>query len=582
MNTVLRRCLSLLITLLLIVTSAVSEDISSVCDSCNLEKETKLYKLTNANGSEMYMHYCDECKGNIELTVFLNGGNMEEVEQIELAEQMDDPFTLADQKSNSNGFRYEGPGFDTPEDAALCYFAGLKNLNFEQMLFSFAWETQAEHFDFRSLLERAKGIDPVYVPGMPFSCALLYSANLELLRNNQINAISKSLESYINEEMNNSTAGFINLREDSDIDAYFERCNNGRIEKLENMTNIRFYTPDEVTGGRFSKEKAQEIYKKSTKMYGADEYRDIVIVADIDDETICSLPTVARYGDKWYLVNSGSMTSNILGLDSNHQSFFVLSALKEDLLLMFSPYSAAAVLPEIDISMKYESDGFDSPEETVVAYLNGLKNVDVQQMLQAFAWETQIENYSLKDYIRKMHSVNRYSPVRMPAYNDLIKGSNMLSLRYSETKSLYNAIRAFMVAETDKVEEINNYRIDLKSDEEIDEFIRLYNNNRYEKLKKMNNIRLISPSTVIQNYKNDSVSKRMKQYQEIYGADEILDILAVANIEDETLVCNPLLARYGDKWFVVSVGGIAFAIIGINSVYQAFLTIKGPFESLIQ
>ncbi len=54
----------------------------------------------------------------------------------------------------------------------------------------------------------------------------------------------------------------------------------------------------------------------------------------------------------------------------------------------------------------------------------------------------------------------------------------MLSLRYSQIKSLYNAIRAFMVSETDKVEGIIHYFLSLKSEEEIDEFIRLYDNNR--------------------------------------------------------------------------------------------------------
>ena len=58
------------------------------------------------------------------------------------------------------GFRYEGEGFDTPEDAALYYLAGLKNQDFEQMLAAFAWETQADHFDFRSFvyLERFRSV----------------------------------------------------------------------------------------------------------------------------------------------------------------------------------------------------------------------------------------------------------------------------------------------------------------------------------------------------------------------------------------------------------------------------------------
>ena len=54
------------------------------------------------------------------------------------------------------GFRYEGEGFDTPEDAALYYLAGLKNQDFEQMLaafalFNLAYRTTSEIVDLNNI-----------------------------------------------------------------------------------------------------------------------------------------------------------------------------------------------------------------------------------------------------------------------------------------------------------------------------------------------------------------------------------------------------------------------------------------------
>ena len=52
--------------------------------------------------------------------------------------------------------KLEGPGFDTPEEALACYMEGLKNLDFEQMLSAFAWETQAEHYSIDMFFNRVK------------------------------------------------------------------------------------------------------------------------------------------------------------------------------------------------------------------------------------------------------------------------------------------------------------------------------------------------------------------------------------------------------------------------------------------
>ena len=92
-------------------------------------------------------------------------------------------FSSKDDQTEEKGmnadFRYEGPGFDTPEDAVLYYLAGLKNLDIEQMLGAFSWETQAAHYSFRDLVLRMKGMEPTVVPGMPFSDGFSTAAKVE-------------------------------------------------------------------------------------------------------------------------------------------------------------------------------------------------------------------------------------------------------------------------------------------------------------------------------------------------------------------------------------------------------------------
>ena len=324
------------------------------------------------------------------------------------------------------GFRYEGEGFDTPEDAALYYLAGLKNQDFEQMLAAFAWETQADHFDFRSFTAYMKGFNPVSVPGMPFSNGLLYSAELEEMRSRQAWLISRALELFVNNEMETSATRTVIMKDEAEIDEYFGRCDNGWPEQFASLENIRIYTPDDVTEGMFSHEMNQASYQKRNARYGADETRDVIIFADAGDTTIGIMPVAARYGDRWYLVSTSSMTSMILGIAVNCQAVFAVPEELAETVKGIEPAARVADLPDRNReAVRYEGSGFGTPEEAAEYYLEGLKNQNIQQMLGAFAWETQNSRYSLKDYILRMQCVNETAAIRMPAFSSLMAGSNL-------------------------------------------------------------------------------------------------------------------------------------------------------------
>ena len=483
-------------------------------------------------------------------------------------------------EGTAGSFRYEGNGFDTPEEAALWYLAGLKNGDFEQALSAFAWETQAEHFNFKAQITRAKGIDLSYVPGMPATGGLLTSAMAEQLRTYQANVICTALEIFVNDELYVSRTNSVALPSEEETDAYFLRCDNGRIGKLAEMDNIRIYMPDAVTDGKFSMEHNQKAYLSMNAKYGADETKDVVVAADIGGETWMTAPTAARYGDRWYLVSTGSMTTNILGINMYTVAFFPLPEGQKELLEREQPVMTAAALPESGgTGIRYEGNGFATPEEAVACYVEGLRNGNVQQMLSAFAWETQIARYSLKDYCLYYHVITPYAPVRMPSLNPLTEDANVASMRYQTYRKIYFAIRTYMLEEEAGAQQLlNGTRVDLKDEEAVDAFIRMFDNDRAERLKTLGEIRMINPADSLEYFMSDQYTDRMETLRKICGADEIMETVAYAEMDGDTLVCNPLLARYGERWYMVAAGSTAFAYLAIEANRQAFLVVKGSFE----
>ena len=228
------------------------------------------------------------------------------------------------QQEAAAAIRYEGEGFASPEEALTCYMEGLKNLDFEQMMCAFAWETQMEHFDFKAFFERIRAYQPTMRPRMPSVNDFMFSANVNVLRFYQADLIYRSVEVFIlgDDAPARAATGSIIFQKDSDdVEVFLNRFENGRLEKLTQMTNIRFLSPDAVTDQKFSSGPNPESFIKQTACYGADEAVNLVGVADVGDETLYCCPTICRYGEKWYLVSAGSFTSNIIGVPVDCQAF---------------------------------------------------------------------------------------------------------------------------------------------------------------------------------------------------------------------------------------------------------------------
>lgn len=70
---------------------------------------------------------------------------------------------------------------------------------------------------------------------------------------------------------------------------------------------------------------------------------------------------------------------------------------------------------------RYEGDGFDSPEAAMEAYLEALRNEDLEGAYKCFAIETSAENYTFQNQLAQNQSYYSTSTNKLPIYDDFTK-----------------------------------------------------------------------------------------------------------------------------------------------------------------
>ena len=465
---------------------------------------------------------------------------------------------------------YEGEGFDTPEEAVLYFLGGLKNLDYEQMLDAYAWETMISHYSMEEKFRQ----DRTFTPGdiwLPGSDDFTHALNLAALRDGEAESIARGMQAFLLDDNQIYPERADWKSEEAVIRNYLNRYTVSRLEQLRNMGNICFLTTEDVTGKDYSTGRKLESIERRRLQSGADELVAVSTVADIGDEKLFIAPTVARYGKRWYLF---SMESWVMGdiVTKNNLPSLGICCFSE---LPFSMEHATpageqvpqkALLPEI----RYEGDGFNTPEEAVTCYLEGLKNLDINQMLSAFAWETQAAHYDLIADYMDIPPFNSRSAM-IPQIHDMAVQIDLHLMRSHQIRMIYDSFTRYLIPDYYPVSDgFSMGRI--TKDEDIETFLQQFNEGKLERFKGLNNIRFVTPSEYLdEHYTEDFLSEWQTRYHPRFGADEVREIVAFADMGDEHLCVAPVVARYGDRWYLVNLHSMSRDMLakGGNSTYSA-------------
>lgn len=227
--------------------------------------------------------------------------------------------------------RYEGDGFDTPEEAVLNYVAGLRDLDLAKILRSFAIETLAEKETLKNKLMRITAYNPMLLPQFPDDNGLLRAVNAELMKNDIVTRLSRSLFIYLHPDQEETLGMSVPLTDEAAVDAFIAGYDLSALEAFRSidLDKVEFVDPDLLTEGKYSAEFNQNTLERLRVVYGADEITDRAAVFTVGDEQYIVMPGLVKYGDRWFICSLQGNLSMILGIDTYRSGFCSTSPLRD-------------------------------------------------------------------------------------------------------------------------------------------------------------------------------------------------------------------------------------------------------------
>ena len=215
-------------------------------------------------------------------------------------------------------------------------------------------------------------------------------------------------------------------------------------------------------------------------------------------------------------------------------------------------------------SGKMEGDGFDTPEEAASAYINGLKNMDINQIISTYAVETYVENYSLEKNISRLkgYSLNiGYIPdisdfsIRLNTEKrraDIVKDIRYQYLILTDSEIPYDG--SFLLFDN------NNY----DSPEDFVNSIFATDDNLYFTELVFDGTFII-PEALSDSFATEATKKVIQTNIDMINADDIKSVAAYLKCTGRDFILTMDTARYEDKWYVLNCQGTIGIYMGIST-----------------
>ena len=226
---------------------------------------------------------------------------------------------------------------------------------------------------------------------------------------------------------------------------------------------------------------------------------------------------------------------------------------------------------------KIEGDGYATPEEAAMAYVEALKEQDLDKMLSTFAVETYCEKYNTEDHIRRVgsYSITDYltNPIS-PASINILKDKNA-GIRQSD---LIRSINYLLLALT-----ICYEKYDLGKDTEILEEVlsgnSVFNSDSSNKLDPDQIVSdlcmfpdtssiqiegIIYPEDLSQLYLQSANLSNMKTNADIMGAEGFKSLGVLFSMGTKRYLATMDTVRYNGRWYNLKGTGMFSTFLGLS------------------
>lgn len=216
---------------------------------------------------------------------------------------------------------------------------------------------------------------------------------------------------------------------------------------------------------------------------------------------------------------------------------------------------------------RYEGVGFATPEEAVQAYLDGMRDADLSQMIGAFAVETYVDHYDFQAQLERLRAYMINLEMHFPNDNDLMRALNVESRKNQIVNGITYQQFALLAPEwdisapltfgTDDTEGIPELMAQFAAAAEFD-------------MSGLTFVGFFAPETLAELYLSERNQENMAKQATVCGMDELRSMVAGFSLGGEQYLLCCDVGRYGDAWYMNSLSGNIGNLLGI-AVYRGGL-----------
>ena len=267
------------------------------------------------------------------------------------------------------------------------------------------------------------------------------------------------------------------------------------------------------------------------------------------------------------LLPVGALGSNLSSLDDEALAQLIEQAQQEQ-------QDRIDKLPKVDSASlrahKYEGDGWATPEEAVQVYLAGLKALDLDKMLSAFAIESFVDHYHFAAKIEDMDAYNYHIENRLPSTNDLFTSLNVETRKGGISDAIFFQAVSIILPDVDFIapNTMRDYEGGSKA------FVDKISVSSPLIIEDLDLVEFVAPEALSDTYLLEPIQKNLQRQMTFFGADEFKSIALYFTCNNQKYIFCCDVLRYGEKWYLGSLNSHIGMILEVPSTSRGIMPIN--------
>ena len=212
----------------------------------------------------------------------------------------------------------------------------------------------------------------------------------------------------------------------------------------------------------------------------------------------------------------------------------------------------------------FEGSGYDTPEDAVLAYLDGLNQGDVTAMLSTFAYESYVAHVNPDYYVQRLKAFRIDSIACLPLTDDFSR-SLMLNARYGE---ITDQLRYLYVVSATNYD--GNITV-IRDAEAYRELMSQFENSPMSSwIGNVDFVEWLEPAALDELYSNSINIANIGWDAAVCGAEDMAILAAHIRLNGEDAIQTMSCVRYDGRWFNLSLSNRLSIVLNMSD-YSAGL-----------